>query len=522
MSVDRRRSAAAVRLPGLFRHRHGPHLLEVRRSRGLLVIAGIAAVTLASSRATGETWTNLSGTKSIEADMIGLFGDKLVLRLESGRRVGVTLDQLRAESRLQAKRLSRQLAEQRQARIAELERQREAAEAAAPDPLPEPPPAPEYQRPEQGLSPTETYERLSRELRGGHILVLYDLLPPSYRSSLDELARQAAMKVDPAAWDAVTGAIHRIGDLVVSHQNWVFSHPRLKTRAGTDTEAMKQGVLTVAGLLRDGFAPEVASLEELRQMPLRDWLVKLDARIAPYLAEAARQSESEFPQVELAGQRDGAAAVRVDDQQTQLQLVEGFWVPADLAQQFGPGVERMRETLQSTPDGSLGGQGVAALIAGTVEPYLAPFENASSDDEFHAAMNDLLAEAQAKFGSALMAMQQNFGNRGPDGGQGGAAYGMPPQGYDPEAAGSGMPGMPPGGYPDPAATGEFEQPGLAPPGMSDNYNSSGNRGGSSLGNRGGSAAGHGGGSAAGNRGGSAAGHGGGSSLGNRGGSAGGS
>jgi hypothetical protein len=478
------------------------------------MIAAIAAMTMATARARGETWTNLSGTKSIEADMIGLFGDKLVLRLESGRRVGVTLDQLRAESRLQAKRLSRELAEQRQARIAELQRQREAAEAAAPDPLPNPPPAPEYQRPEQGLSPTETYERLGRELRNGHILVLYDLLPPSYRSSLDELAKQAAMKVDPAAWDAVTGVIHRIGDVIVSHQNWVFSHPRLKSMAGTDTEAMKQGVLTAAGLLRDGFAPDAASLEELRQMPLRDWLVKLDARIAPYLAEAARQSESQLPQVELVGQGDGTAAVRVGDQETQLRLVEGFWVPADVVQQFGPGVERMRAALESTPDGSLGGQGVAAMITGTVEPYLVPFENASSDDEFHAAMNDLLAQAQAMVGPAMMAMQQNLGNRSQGGGQGGSAYGMPPQGYDPEAAGSGMPGMSPSGYPDPATSGEFGQPGLAPPGMSDPYTSGGNSGGS--------AAGHSGGSAAGNSGGSAAGHSGGSSLGNRGGSAGGS
>ena len=83
-----------------------------------------------------QRWTTLDGSRTVEAEFIGLWSNNVVLELPGPRRVSVNLDDLIAESRIQAGRLD----EEQQRRRAETRQQilADAKEAAAPAPTPLP------------------------------------------------------------------------------------------------------------------------------------------------------------------------------------------------------------------------------------------------------------------------------------------------------------------------------------------------------------------------------------------------
>ena len=175
-----------------------------------------------------ERWTTLDGSRTVQAELIGLWSNNVVLELPGPRRVSVNLDDLIAESRIQARRMG----EEQQRRRAETRQQiladaKEAA-ASAPTPLPKPPAPPAYQPPTAGAGLMTQMEWLDSQEQNGHLLIaFFDSLPPSYQGDLERMLRASVAKMDMQGVRQVLGSVHSIGDLVVTRQRWIFSHPRL-------------------------------------------------------------------------------------------------------------------------------------------------------------------------------------------------------------------------------------------------------------------------------------------------------
>ena len=100
-------------------------------TRFSLGLALIITTMIAPKISLAETWTSLRGTFSVEAKMLGLWNDSVILQMDDGRRVSVNLLDLRSESRIQAKEIARRLETERQNRIGELKTQADASSAPA-------------------------------------------------------------------------------------------------------------------------------------------------------------------------------------------------------------------------------------------------------------------------------------------------------------------------------------------------------------------------------------------------------
>ena len=197
--------------------------------------------------------------------MLGLWSDSVILQMDDGRRVAVKLLDLKAESRIQAKQIAKQLEEARVARITELQKQATELEAPAPNPLPEPRPASAYVAPQANTTAQAFLDQVESAIVSGHLLVLYDALPPSYRQNVDELIQLSATNLDSAAWNAITTTLHKIGDLIVTRQRWVLSSPRIASLGPAEQEIFSGPFLTLAGILRSGFDPQAMQLEKLQK-----------------------------------------------------------------------------------------------------------------------------------------------------------------------------------------------------------------------------------------------------------------
>jgi len=372
-----------------------------------------------------ETWTSLRGTFAVEAKMLGLWGDSVILQMDDGRRVAVNLLDLRSESRIQAKEIAKQLEESRLTLVDELKAQATDDAAPAPNPLPEPDPAPAYVAPQADVSAQEYLDQVDSALMSGHLIVLYDALPPSYRQNVDEVIKVATANLDAAAWNTITGTLHQIGDLIVTRQRWILSSPRIASLGPAEQEIFSGPFLTLAGLLRVGFDPAAMKLENLQTRDFRQWLQERDAAIAPYLAQLIDQlGAASLQQVNVESEENGIAVVSVSTGGVGLQSnyvqVEGHWVPQSLTETWAEDLENMKQSASLGDDSSISS---ATLFLQPVQLVLTQIAGAPDAGSFHQQLEAVFIPAESLLTTFAGSLGNTFAGNSNNRGGGQAGYG---------------------------------------------------------------------------------------------------
>ncbi|MCG8652371.1 MAG: hypothetical protein MI861_21200 [Pirellulales bacterium] len=401
---------------------------QASRRLGSLATLLLAALwTCTTVRA--ETWTNLSGTRSIEARMIGMWNGNVILEIDGARRVAVALEDLRAESRIQAQQLQKRIEQAAKARIAELSGQASAAAAPAPNPIPRPTPAEAYLKPQPDQSAAEFLQHLRDQLSNGHVVVIYDALPPSYRNDIDEVVQLWMSKVDPVAWNSLASSLFQLGDLVVTRQNWFFSTPRMDAMPAEDYDAFRAQLLAACGALRDGCHPRAMQLGRLQNMKFGAWLAQFDQAVSPHLKTLFDYQE--IGRFSVASETAEGAIVKVmrsgRPSDLRLKKVEGYWVPESLAAGWADQMAKRKLRLQQTANGSALAN-LPELAA--VQVILAALASANDQGQFHLALETILPDVSNMAIASGIALASN--TRNSRNGRNGYGDGYGDQGYGEE------------------------------------------------------------------------------------------
>jgi hypothetical protein len=423
-----------------------------------------------------EKWTSLTGNRTVEATMVGMWDNQVVLLLAGGRKINVPMDSLIAESRIQAGQLAAQLQQQRKALTSEIKKVAEEAAAPAPDPLPEPPAAPDYEAPASGMSPDETLQAISTQIQNGHIAVIYDALPPSYRKRIDSLVQLTLTKLEPEALSQPLSQLHSLADLIVTRQNWILSHPRLLDSVGQEGtlnaagDVIQKLALPAANLLRAGIPADQAAIDSIQQIGFAKWLHQQDAAIAPYAAILLQSYSSPASQWSLLDSKEDTAILELpgaisdssalasqsgsSDSSSDLsssssssdsysssyesggsnvaknptialKKVEGFWIPASVAEGFDTWASEQTAALEQLDDATmslsawLGGQYVTVPTA-PAAPELDPnrFDGSSSssagyDDMRESSSSDEFSSDGSSSSSGSSSGYETSGNSKP-------------------------------------------------------------------------------------------------------------
>ncbi|WP_345683967.1 hypothetical protein [Novipirellula caenicola] len=408
-----------------------------------------------------ETWTALRGNHSVDAELLGIWEGNAILKMPDGRRVSVPLIHLISDSRIHANKVNETIQTHRAELVSELKAQ--AAEAAAPAPttLPEPPEAPEYRPLDKDATAIETLQHLQDQSSSGHLLLAYfDSLPPKYRADLDGIVKAGTSKLDAASINSSVGPLYNAADLVVTHQNWIFSHPRMKMLDGNTRETLRTLLLNAAGAIRATLDPAALTAEKLDSMQLRDWLVQRDRAVAPYLYalqsvlpasavtfeeyDASKQNpyggygdepgydpdyDSSMEIAELSGEEgppgdapakpDAATPPKPESNEAKVKVtqngrsvildmvrVDGYWIPKSLSENWKESVAAKKEKAASSGLMSLLSSPAITAVGSMLQPTIDTLSAANTAEEFHQAMETVFQQAQT-FASVLGGLAGN-------------------------------------------------------------------------------------------------------------------
>ncbi|MCC9599233.1 hypothetical protein LOC67_01580 [Stieleria sp. JC731] len=420
------------------------------RSRFFALAAFVAACVNGlwiDSAQAGERWTDLYGKHTIEADFVGLWGDTVVLQMSTGKRVSVAMDQLIAESRIQARQLEEEQKKRRSETRSLIEDDAKKAAAPAPDPLPEPPPVAAYSPYTGSGDLLSNLQWQAQQMRNGHVLlVTFDSLPPSYQDDVERLLKQSVAKLDLAGANQVIRSVHSIGELIVTRQRWVFSYPRLKNMDEVNKDLLQKVLLSIGGMIRDGLDPDELQLAELPNQPLRTWIKNIDDKMAPYIASLGDLKETlGIPEVSfnVTQEQNGAATVETSfgaiSQPTDYLLVEDKWVPVSMSKEaWAESTKSWDAWLAETPDASVPNAGQATAATLVVDGFVQSALSATNSRELHAQFDTLIAGVTpmlsqvANMGMGMGNNRQNgYGGSGDQSGYSSYEEGMDQSGSDP-------------------------------------------------------------------------------------------
>lgn len=489
-----------MRLP-LSRRPFLPAASAAHRGRTLLsLLTGL--VLLAGAElppAAADQWTDVSGQHTLEAEFLGLWGEKAVFALPDGQRKTVLLKNLQAESRLRAL----DLAEQRKARVEEIKAElaaiQEAERAPSAERIEQPSDsAPPYQAPPQDASLEAFVEHQMAQLRAGHLLVFWDSLPASYQKDLEELTVLYAQTIDQSVYEQQLDNLDRITRLLASREDWIFSHPLvigLLGQVSQDENAARDTYRNLIGLVQASIDPEVASLERAKQGDLDGLMRRWNELAAGFVHNLMPLVEPNLPtgyKVTMTDENHGTIVAQYDDASGQagragdqpgpggspemygsgmqppgiapggpggpggrggpgvkMVRVEGRWVDQRVADNWDKTVAETREQIEKLPELIAQYRGTLDAVNQWVNLNVAPLETAQSREAFHASLDPILADVMLK---AMQARPRRgaatYGSGGyGEGGYGEDGYGEDGYGEEPYSEGdAGYGEGPDGGY----------------------------------------------------------------------------
>lgn len=360
-------------------------------------------------RAGAETWTNLRGTRTIEADLIGVWGDQVLLKLPNGKRVSVPMEDLRSDSRIKANKLVSQIDQRRADRGRDLQTAANAAAAPAPHPLPKPPAAPKYTRPPTGGTLEAFLESVHQSQVDGHVRVLYDALPGPSRKKVAQATQDIVQNVGTDELSEFCGMIQGLGESLVNKQSWLRSSPRISEDDDDQRAFIDDFVIPLGGLMSEVFSPEVLSIDELAKGNLEPVLAEVDTVAAPYLRQLFRYFEMESPAFFVDEQGDeatlsqgsvsqgsvsqrsgsqgpGSQGLGKTERKQKWVKTNGHWAPEDHAEMLDQAIEEAKR--QFAAGGAASNTiSVLNLALGLVVPSL---QAAQTKDEFHVAVEEIV------------------------------------------------------------------------------------------------------------------------------------
>lgn len=362
-----------------------------------LLAVSLVPVGLGTTAASADQWTSLTGSSTVSGEMIGMWNGRVLLRLDGGRRVSVRMEDLRAESRIQAEKRLVEIQERLQQTRDEIRAIAEEAEAPAPPQASaELPAAPSYDPPQPGADLQSTLVAIGDQTLAGHPRIFYDTLPASHQELVDELLATGLAKINTESFESTRSTLGALAELVLTRQRWLLSHPRFAQLP----EAQQAAILDAANLVRALAADDVLGLAALRSRPIAESVTAINDAVSSHIYRLVSEYSSSFamllPELQIEPASDESMSVKVVlpvvgtvGSATYTQ-VEGRWAAGENAEAAANRWKEMQQSIEPIPDGSLRLPAAAEPVIAQLDDAVVALQQVTTRQAFHRALDEVL------------------------------------------------------------------------------------------------------------------------------------
>lgn len=275
---------------------------------------------------------------------------------------------------------------------------------AAPEPRRADPPAD---------SPQAAVRRVLEGLRNDRPHVLWESLPASYQSDVNDLAHEFAERMDPEVWRRTFATASRLLEVLRTKKElavpWLAQLPPMRAAGPTneqDLSAAYDELLRMFGLIVES---EVSDLEQLKAIDAGRYLDRTGTRLMEQMSDWSRLSpddpfENEFKRwladvkVAPVSRQGDQAVLRITaadalgepiERDWKFVRVEGKWVPADWAAGWDERIDETRRALERFTSQTVAESKPLVLKRlAAVDAVLDDLERATTPGEFQLLMSE--------------------------------------------------------------------------------------------------------------------------------------
>ncbi len=255
-------------------------------------------------------------------------------------------------------------------------------------------------------SPDGTVRFVAEKVADGHPEVVWEALPKTYQTDINELTHLFATKVDGEVWDKSFGLLRKAAvvlqdkkDLFLGSQMFAMA----EDKQDEITDNWDTGTLVLSTLVNS----EIGNLKTLETIDWGHFMATTGAQLMQVAKKASADTEendyeNEFLRkvkgmdIEVLEQADNTAKLKItapdeEPEEVQMTQVEGRWVPSDMAEDWDKNVAEARTKLEEiTPETIAQHKMQIMMMVGMAEAFVDQVAQAKTSEEFDQMLQGLL------------------------------------------------------------------------------------------------------------------------------------
>lgn len=407
--------------------------------RLLYLIPALLIATATPNALFAETWSDITGKFTVEADYVGVNGKSVVLRLADGTTREVPIAKLSAESRAKAKELYEA------AKLNATTPMPTEAAASRPSPssrvitkpqadfAPAVPPVPDMPAFPEGASLQETVDFIKQQVLAGHPEVMWYALPADLRQEMDSVEVRAAMRpgimMQVEAQKPIHNVAKKVCEVIIRKKQFVLNTQALQMAPPEAKQMITTLYDPASGLLYElvncVFDSEMVVNESVTTFVdyygprIGGHLRKLVEAAPPGMIDQVgnlvfvNQTDSQSGTITIPSEGGGTTTV-------DMVAYQGRWMPKEFVslwkEKGGTMAEGMRQQFEDNKaqmEASRQQMAMATgMISGMADQILQPLLDAKTQPEFDGAIMKLVQMASMFGGNAGPAGPPGFGPPG--------------------------------------------------------------------------------------------------------------
>lgn len=256
-------------------------------------------------------------------------------------------------------------------------------------------------------TPDGTVTYLANQVADGNAAAVWDAMPPTWQQDVNTLTHEFAAKMDPELWNKLFSILQKAVTVLQDKKDLIMATSMME-QAGENRDEIEANWDSVTTALSTLVNSELSNLDNLKTM---DWGAyasgsgnQLVSQVMTMASKAAAEDDDDVNPVEalrtvsaeVLEKADDRATLRVsmegeEPEEVEVALVEGRWVPAEMADEWDQKIAEAREGLANMSTEEMEQQKMQAMMAfGMAEAMIDQVAMAETPEQLEQMMAGLL------------------------------------------------------------------------------------------------------------------------------------